>query len=222
MVEVRLREVARPSDHITQANEPVRALRSRFELEAMRSMIVIDDGGPVGVITRNTVRGLSDEQLDDPVRAHTLGVPILRDTMTITEAREAIRGTDFGAEQLPVVNDQGRLIGSVSRDQLREQAPSHVSGEASHTLAGGSGRQVTITTGMDVRSVDGKKLGSVDDLLVEGNSVRSMSVKYGFLGRHHKPVPGDVVKDVTEDGVVLAIGEMEFKALADAEVGARR
>lgn len=221
MQEVRLTELVGPPDYIAQANEPVRALQPQFDVEAMRSMIVIDDDGPIGVFTRQTIQELNDAQLDEPVRAHTLRVPLLRDTMTVSEARQSIQGTEFGAEQLPVVNEEGQLIGAVSRERLREQTPSHVAGEATHTLAGSDGRRVTISNGMEVRSVDGKKLGNVEDLLVEGDEVRSMTVKYGLLGRHHKSIPGDIVKDVIDDGVVLAIGEMEFKFLSDIEAGAR-
>lgn len=216
MSDLSLSEITRPPEYIARATEPVRSLRHQFENEAIRSMIVLGDAGPLGVITRREFRSMGDDQLDDPVSDHVLEVPMLKESMSMTEARETVQNTSFDAERLPVINEEGQLVGEVMREELLQESPTHTAESASIEVRK-DGSIATIQSGMDVRGSDGKKLGQVDDLFVENERATELRVKHGLLGRRHKRIPGDVVQMVQDDEVHLSIGEMEFNALANIE-----
>lgn len=209
-------EMIRPPEYLAQATEEVGQLRAQFDVEAIRSMIVVDDSGPVGVIRRRDIENLEDDQRTQPVREFMMPVPVLRDTMSVDEARSAIAATDYTADRIPVVNAEGQLVGELSRGTFMEQATTSTE-KSAKVRAGSMDTPETIEEGMVVRSVDGKKLGEVDQILVREGELSAIRVKHGLFGRNHKRLPADVVKSIDSKGVTLAIGEMEFKQLADVE-----
>lgn len=216
MSDLSLSEVARSPQYIARADEPMRSLRQQFEVEAIRSLIVLGDNGPVGAITRREFRSLSDEQLDDRVGDHVLETPVLAETMSMSEARELAQKSSFDAERLPIVNKEGQLIGEVMREDLIQDSPTHTA-ESAPIFVQKGGDAVTIKNGMQVRGGDGKKLGQVSELFVENERATEINVKRGLLGRRHKRIPAAVMQTIEENDVHLTIGQPEFQALADIE-----
>lgn len=216
MAEQTIREMMGPPEYLAQADEEIGQLIAQFDVEAIRSMIVVDGNGPVGVIRRRDVEGLGEADLRRPVRDFMMTVPIVNDTMSVPEARQAVNATDYTADRIPVVNAEGLLVGELRRESFMREASTSVE-KSARVQAGSRGDTYALEEGMDVRAVDGKKLGEIDEIMVREGSLSGFTVKHGLLGRKHKRLGGDVVKDVDSEAVTLAIGEMEFKQLVDVE-----
>lgn len=200
------------------ADEPVSTARRRMESQTSRSLIVVEDDRPVGIIRW---RGLSQLDSSEPVQSvMSTSIPVLRSDMSVLEAREYLTGTDVDYDHLPVIDESGSLIGEVPRQVLtKSETPTE---SATGDAIGGAEanrsdvRRVHLEEGMKVVGADGSKLGTVSevDLTSDGN-IAHFGVKHGLLIRHSKRLPADVIKSSSGDTVHVSIGTMEFKMLAD-------
>lgn len=201
------------ADNLIMADEPVGNARPQFKLETTRSLILVDTDGPVGLLTRRRVNELGEEDLERPARDFVEHVPMFPVDMPVTQARAELENVSFDADRIPVVNEEGRLAGVVLRETLMREA------ETAHADQGVArlrdDRVVEIHAGMEVRGADGDKLGKVDDIVIEGDTVASFTVSHGLLGRNHKRVTAEHITEVDEDKVHLDFGKQEFGFLPD-------
>lgn len=201
-------------------DETVTVAKRRMESQTSRSLIVVDDARPVGVIQW---RGLSRHDGSELVRDVMLTeFPVLRASMTVAEVRSYLSGVDVDLDHLPVVDENGVLLGEAARGAITKSETA--TNSATESIVSGPDADPTrddeprvhLEQGMKVIGAAGKNLGSVDevDLNSEGH-IAHFTVKHGLLGRHAKRLPADVIARVTDNEVHLNIDQMEFKMLAD-------
>lgn len=238
MVEqVQITEMIIPDVDTIGPNEPVRVARRRMESQTRRSLIVVDEDRPIGVIQWRDIAWESDVNADAQVAEHMVReFPVLRTGMTVKDAQARLGDVDF--DRLPVVDEQGHLVGEVPRTvvahygEVAEETPSAEVGMSAYrspqerqgeTVAAGSsvadeGVILTVASGMTVKGSGGKKLGTVDQVILDQmDRLAAFTVEHGLLGRKHKRIPADVVDRVEGDEVTLSIGTTEFNMLADVE-----
>jgi hypothetical protein len=214
-----VRDLMRDADNLIAADEPVQNAVPQFELETMRSLILIDGTGPIGLLTRQRVRELSDDERRRPARDFMIDVPVLEQTLPVTSALEEFNAhdVDFSADRIPVVNTDGMLVGVVDRETLLREADTMVTEQGMVPLANDRDTLVEIRSGMEVRGSGDGKLGKVDKIVIERGHVSYFTIEHGLLGRHHKRVTADHVAGVEGDTLRLDFDKTEFSFLSDIE-----
>ncbi|CAN5807152.1 hypothetical protein BH23CHL2_BH23CHL2_33560 [soil metagenome] len=212
-----IRELMHDADNLMGADEPVRNARPQFDLETARSLILIDQTGPIGLLTRSQMRKISDEQMSLPARDFMVPVPMLQQTQTVAEARQELTEITFDADRIPVVNDDRRFVGVVNREAILRDGESFTTDHGTVRVNGEVNRSFQIQSGMNVRGAEGEKLGKIDEIIVERDAVASFTIEHGLLGRRHKRVKAEHVANLDDDAVYLNFGKREFKFLADVE-----
>ncbi len=214
--ELTVGDLMHDADNLIMADEPVHNAKPQFDLETTRSLILVDGSGPVGLLTRRSVRELSEADWGRPVRDFAIPVPTLMQSLPIMAAREEIEAVEFDADRLPVVNSDGRLVGSILRETLmRETETTHA--DRGPLRVGGNGRTIEIRSGTEVRGVGDEKLGKVDDIVIERNIVAAFTVSHGLLGRRQKRITAEHVASVDDNSIHLDFGKTEFGLLPDIE-----
>jgi predicted transcriptional regulator len=199
-------------------DETIAAARRRMESQTSRSLIVVEADRPVGIVQW---RGLSQHDSDAAVRSvMATAIPILRADMSVSEVRDYLSGMDVDYDHLPVINEEGRLIGEVPRRLITKSETSTRS--ATEEAIGGAEAdrsdvmRVHLEEGMKVVGARGNKLGTIDQVALNAEGhISHFTVKYGLLGRNSKRLPSDVLSDVSGDTATLSIDQQEFKMLAD-------
>ena len=201
-----------PSIDTIAPDETITVARRRMESQTSRSLIVVDDNRPIGVIQW---RGLARYEGNDLVRdVMQTEFPVLRSGMSVDEVRTYLTGVDVDLDHLPVVDESGRLLGEVPRGMITKSETA-TSAATEAVVAGpeadptrDSQPQVRLEQGMKVVGASGKNLGSVDqvELSAEG-FISHFSVKYGMLGRNSKRLPADVINRVDGNEVHLNLDQ---------------
>lgn len=210
-------ELMHDADNLMGADEPVRNARPQFELETARSLILIDQTGPVGLLTRSRAREISDEQMSMPARDFMVPVPMLQQSQTVAGARRELLDIDFDADRIPVVNDEGRFVGVVNRDAILRDGETLVTDRGTVQINGDVHRTFQVYSGMNVRGAGGEKLGKVDEVTVERDAIASLTIEHGLLGRRHKRVRAEHIANCDDDTLYLNFGKREFGFLSDVE-----
>lgn len=209
-------DILTPSIDTITPDETITVAKRRMESQTSRSLIVVDDNRPVGVIQwRGLARHEGGELVRDVMQTE---FPVLRSGMSVDEVRSYLSGVDVDLDHLPVVDESGMLLGEVPRGMITksETATSATTEAVLTTPDTASQPQIRLEQGMKVVGVSGKNIGSVDevDLSPEGQ-LSHFTVKYGLLGRNSKRLPVDVINRVEDDEVHLNLDQTEFKMLAD-------
>jgi CBS domain-containing protein len=209
-----------PSIDTISPDETVTVAKRRMESQTSRSLIVVDDNRPVGVIQwRGLARHEGNEMVRDVMQTE---FPILRAGMSVEDVRSYLSGVDVDLDHLPVVDESGMLLGEVPRGMITKgetatnvATESVVAGPAAETTRAAE-LQIRLEQGMKVVGASGKNLGTVDlvDLSAEGH-IAHFTVKHGFLGRNSKRLPADVINRVEGNEVHVHLDSPEFKMLAD-------
>lgn len=223
--EPRIADVVAPEVDTIHPEDPIRTARRRMEAQTRRSLVVVEEDRPIGVVQWRDI--MSEEAVDAeaPVRDYMVReIPILTASMSLSEARERLTNVDI--DRLPVVDEGGRLVGEVPRstvthsDEVIEDATVEATAEPTMAEPGAppEAEQPTIGAGMTVNARAGKKLGTVDQVIVDPDgALTAISVQHGFLRRKHKRIPADLIDRVEGDQVVLSIDQMEFNMLPNVE-----
>lgn len=224
-------------------DEPVRVARRRMESQTRRSLIVVQQDLPVGVVQWRDI--MTEGDAEAPVQDFMVReFPRLTLDMSVEEARDHLANLGVDVDRLPVVDEAGRLVGEVPRtavshqQEVIETVPTAEAGASPEpwpedrdaaTVTDGSPDVTTrgttegngepsIGSGLNVVGSDDKKLGTVDQVIVDpAGRLMAFTVTHGLLGRKHKRVPADVIDHVEDDNVVVSIGHTEFSQLADIE-----
>lgn len=217
-LETLVRNLIVPDVDTIGPNERVRDARRRMQGESRRSLVVVDDGRPVGVIAWRSIMRESEVSGDEPVLTYMItDFPVFTPDMTIGDARARAAGFgDVDVDHFPVVDEQGRYIGEIDRGHL-----AHGDTDAAGTSSGRAPDapvDVPVREGMTVRGSAGKKLGVVSEVLIEpSGQFTAFLVEHGLLSKKHKRIPADTIDRVEGDTVVLAIDKIEFDMLANIE-----
>ncbi|MEZ4521652.1 MAG: CBS domain-containing protein [Thermomicrobiales bacterium] len=212
-----IREVMHDADNLMSADEPVKNARPQFELETARSLILIDETGPVGLLTRSRMRQIAEEEMGRPARDFLVPVPMLLQTQTLAEARKDLELLEFDADRVPVINEEGRFVGVINREVLQRDSSTAVMDHGTFQIRGNTEVVFPVQSGMSVIGSDDSKLGKVDEITVNGDTAVSFTVEHGLLGRHHKRVAAEHVTNCDEENVYLNFGKQEFGLLANVE-----
>lgn len=204
-----------PSETVTPET-PASVVRRRLEGETLRSLIVAEGRRPVGVVRWRDLGPEAEGRLAGEVM--TTNLPVVRPEMTLAEARALVHDVDV--DLIPVVNDQGELVGEIHRTQLvlvEIERP-----EAEGPIATSSPTDVEpivhVVRGMDVVGADGDKIGEVDEVAQdELGRITHLVIRRGLLFKHRKRIPVDEIAGVETDRIVLSITEDDVDRLPDRE-----
>jgi CBS domain-containing protein/acyl dehydratase len=124
LVPIPVEDVATREVETVDAGTTVGAAARRLRDAAVGSVVVTEDGAPVGILTETDVAGAFADGLDPetPVRA-AMSAPLV--TVAAGEEVEtaAERAREHGVKKLPVVDDDGGLVGIVTTTDLSYYLP---------------------------------------------------------------------------------------------------
>jgi hypothetical protein len=212
-----LRDLMHDADNLMAADEPVKYARKQFELESVRSLILVDGSGPIGLLTRSRMRQIPESDMLLPARDFAVTVPILRQSQSLAEAQVDLGAVEFDADRIPVVNDNGQFVGVIDREVIKREAETVVTGRGMVRTSNGGEHQYMLEVGMEVLGADDNKLGKIDEITLEREYVAAFIIEHGLFGRHHKRVTAEHVTKVADGTVFLNFGKTEFGLLADIE-----
>jgi CBS domain-containing protein len=119
---MRLGAIYRPDVVSIESLDSVSDAASRMQFEEVGSVVVLEDGVFVGILTeRDVVRAVADgcDPEETPVSAYMTEGPFV--VSPETDSREAVaRMVDLGVRHLPVVSE-GKVVGMVSARDLIDQ-----------------------------------------------------------------------------------------------------
>jgi len=113
-----------PARTITPGS-PIVEVATRLRNEGIGSLVVVEDGEPVGIITESDIVAVTAEEGDtraltvDDVMATALVT--IRPDADIETAVEQLR--THGIKKLPVVDDEGKLVGIVTTTDISRYVP---------------------------------------------------------------------------------------------------
>lgn len=115
-----IEEVARGEVCTVEPDETVGAVVETMEERNVGSVVVVDDGAPVGIVTDREI-ALAIPRLDD--LAGTAVEELLGDDLvtatTDTDAFEVLDTmNEQGIRRIPVVDDDGELVGIITLDDM--------------------------------------------------------------------------------------------------------
>ena len=233
-----VRDVMVPGVETINATDNVRVARRRFDSQTERSLVVAEDGRPIGIIEYRSIMDQNAVPAEAPISEFMkTEFPTLTQDMPLAEAQQALAGGDVDLDRIPVVDDNGMLVGVVARTSLaRAQTVTQAAavnetepwGDAPPAGFSGPGQEAVatpeqaagpqISTGMNVVGENGDKLGTVSEVLAgpQGLATHFM-VQHGLLRKKHKRLPVDEIVGVNGDSVTVSMTSTEFGFLPDIE-----
>lgn len=219
-------DMVMPDVDTIRPSDPVRVAQRRMESQNRRSLIVVDADRPVGVVQWRDIMDEDDPSV--PVEDRMVReFPVLRAGMSVQDARANLGQVDV--DRLPVVDDDGHLVGEVPRERLvhrQEVVDTGASeGATDQAFAPGTAPDLSaqaeappVAAGMSVKGSSGKKLGTIAQVVVDqAGRLSAVTVEHGWLSKKHKRIPVEVIQRVEDGEAYLAIDSAEFKMLADLE-----
>lgn len=199
---------------VIEASDTIRHARRRMEYASLRSLIVIRDNQPIGIVKWPTARKVNQDDMEKPVTDFMASeFPTFRQGQPVNEA-QSLLGHDVNIEQIPVVSESGEFVGAVHRETLgRTSEPqSETSGAATPDTE--PVQTAPVHEGMSVKDASGSKLGSLveADFRSDGN-VEFFVVEHGLIFKKQKRLPGDLIREIEGDDVQLRIESMEFEMM---------
>jgi CBS domain-containing protein len=197
------------------SSEPASHAKRRMDTNETRSLLVVDNERLIGILRRNTLLKVSDAELEQPVSAFmTEDVPKVSRTQSVHDAHASLGG-DINIEQVPVLDENGNLVGVINRGDLVAAATPTGGSTAD---SGSTAARIPVEEGMTVKDSTGSKLGTLKEATfkTDGN-IEFMVVEHGMIFKSHKQMPGDVVDRVEDGDLILAISSTEFGMIKDLE-----
>jgi CBS domain-containing protein len=207
-VEPTMETVMRPPAHTVTPETPLDDARQLFIAETMRSMIVVDQDRPVGIVSWADIGSLNMPIPGKKVAdAMTPNPPAVERNAPISEGRSLLENTDH--DIIPVVDQSGALVGEAFRREL-------LSPDQPYAAEPGGESAPHVHSGMAIRNYDGDELGTVDYVAtdVQGR-VTHLEVTTGRLIKHRTRIPFDLVSRVQEDTVYVSIDKGDLKRLPE-------
>lgn len=214
-----VRDLLIPDAETISPDETVMSARRRMESQSTRSLLVVEDDRPIGIVSW---KALGQAESATPIRdVMNADVPTIDADASLASLDSLLSGSDFAFDLLPVVDENGVLLGEVSRATVTKRTK--VTEDVTRPLRSMSEADEMTTEpalhiehGMHVIGMDGVKIGNVDQVEVnDEGAISGFTVKYGMLGRHSKRLPSDVIAGTRDSDLLVAIGQVEFKMLTD-------
>lgn len=218
---IRVRDTMSPLTQMIQASHTVVAARQRMQGEMrVKSLIVVDGDRPVGMVRYNDVIGEGAVTGGTVESAMLTTVPSVRPDQTLDEVTGIM--TQFDVDRLPVVDEQGALVGELQRAALTlsetvttgatSSAPETTDGHALHVAPGPQ-----VHPDMDVVGAHGNKVGKVKEIRTDSltGALTHVVVHTGLLFGKDKSIPADLIGDVTGGTVTLKVDKTELDMLPD-------
>ncbi|CAN5765710.1 hypothetical protein BH23CHL2_BH23CHL2_23130 [soil metagenome] len=198
------------------ASEPARHALRRMEAGTRRSLLVEENQRFLGAVIDRDLRRLPQTELDRPVGEFVQrDVPLLKAAMPLAEVRTLVAEMSVMLDHLPVVDDDGQLVGMVLRRSVQEsETPQQ---QAVGSSADPEASVAKIGAGMRVEGPDGARIGSVEQVLTDGATATAIIIAHGLFGRRHTQLGVEHVAQVTPEKIVLTIGRREVKLLPDLD-----
>lgn len=216
----RISDLVSESLDTIETHETVRSAQRRMESQTLRSLIVVEGDRPVGVVKWRDLRKAEAE--NSVATCMTTDFPVLRRDMQIPEAHSHLGDVDF--DNIPVIDENGRLIGEVPRGAIVHhetvsESEDHVSANGEMANGAASGPHFDLRADMEVVDSEDHKLGKITEILSDPTTHRlsHITVEHGMLRKKHKHLPADTISRVDGDQVVLGITKMEWGFLSDVE-----
>lgn len=212
-VEPTMETIMRPPDHTVTPSTTVNDARQIFIAETLRSLIVVDEDRPVGIVSWAEI-GALNESIPGKTVADLMAPnpPAVERDAPISAGRQALAGTDH--DLIPVVDQRGALVGEALRRELLspDEPFSAQPGTAPQTV----GAHLQVQPTMEVISAAGDSIGTVENVTRDAQGrVTHVDVKSGRLMKHHKRIPVDLVSRQEGHTVYLSIDKDELKRLPD-------
>jgi Mg/Co/Ni transporter MgtE len=203
--------VMRPPSHTVTPETPLDDARQLFIAETMRSMIVVDQDRPVGIVSWAEIGALNMPVPGKTVAdAMTPNPPAVERDAPISAGRSMLESTDH--DVIPVVDQSGALVGEALRRELLNPDQPY----AEEFVPSSAGAQLQVQPGMEVQGASGGHIGTVEHVVTDGQGrITHLAVSSGRLMKHHKRIPADLVSHADGQNVVLAIDKDELKRLPD-------
>lgn len=209
MESTRIDEMMADEVNYMESHEPASHAKRRMDTNELRSLLVVENDRPVGLLQWNRLRKASNNELDQPVSVFmTTDFPTIQQGESIEEVNRRVH-QDINVEQVPVVSETGSLVGAINRSRLALSA--EPAGGTTDESGEPPRRTVDVHEGMTVKDSHGSRLGSLAEAEFKTDGgVEFFIVEHGLLFKNQKRLPGDLIKEVQEDDVLLAIDSQEF------------
>lgn len=216
-----VRDLLIPDVDTISPDDTVMSARRRMESQTIRSLVVVESDRPIGVVRW---RALGQADNATPIReVMQTDVPTFNVDTTVDSLGDVLAGSDVDFDRFPVVDENGVLIGEVPRAAVTKRGV--ITDETTRPLQSmseadeaSSAPALHVEQGMNVIGPDDDKIGTVDQVEVnhEG-AISGFTVKHGLFGRHAKRLPVDVIIGTRDNDLLVTIGSLEFKMLADID-----
>lgn len=216
-----VRDAMSPLTQMIQASHPLVAARQRMQGEMrVKSLIVVDGERPVGMVRYSDVVGDGAASGSTVESAMLTTVPAVRPDQTLDEVSGVM--TEYDVDRLPVVDEQGALLGELQRAALTlsetvtsvpaDGARHHDGG---HVVHAASGPDVHID--MEVLGAQGNKVGKVKEVRTDSLSgaLTHIVVHTGLIFGKDKSIPADLIAAVDGGTVTLKVDKAEVDMLPD-------
>lgn len=215
-----VRDVMQPLTEYIDAGQSVAVARQRMQgVEAIRSLLVVDQGGRlVGAVRYNDI-----SQADAATTVGAVAIadlPFARADQSLQELEGVM--TAHNLDRLPVVDEQGAVIGELPRSMLTTAEQSagggtRIRSTVSDAEAGIDTPHFAVEREMTVVGQGGEKIGTVKDVLVDAlnGELMHIVVHTGWLiGKDHA-VPADLIDRVDGGNVQLKVDKADIQVLPD-------
>lgn len=217
METVTVRDVMQPLTEFIEAGQSVAMARQRMQgVEAIRSLLVLDGNGQLmGAVRFADLHQAADASTT--VGEVAIGdVPVANVNQPLPELVGVM--TQTGLDRLPVVDEQGVVIGELPRAALTgsehaAESGSRMAPSASGEVASG----LAVERDMNVVGQSGEKIGTVKEVLVDSlnSELTHIVVHTGWLFGKDHAVPADLIDGVSDGNVQLKIDKHDVSVLPD-------
>jgi predicted transcriptional regulator len=207
-----------PATGVVHPGDPLHLVRNLMGVRKLSTVIVAHDNRPVGVVRWDDITQ-GDAGPDTSLTRDIMveDCPVLTENTSSSTVCSSLEAS--GLDQLPVVNNAGKIIGIVPRETLGEaMCTDERDGNSEHydqPTTGQIRRAFNVRPGMNVYSSDRRKLGLVDRMFLEHGRVTGFLVTHGLLGRRHKQLQFDVVDHLEDETIILGVDQTTFLQIPD-------
>lgn len=215
MESITVRDVMHPLTEFIDASQSVAMARQRMQgVESIRSLLVIDGAG-------HLIGAVRYADLSNATDASTTVGEVAMSNVPVAQADQSLQElvgvmTESGLDRLPVVDEQGAVIGELPRAALTiSEHPAESGARMSPSLSGEVAPGLAVERDMTVVGQGGEKIGTVKEVLVDSlnSELTHIVVHTGWLFGKDHAVPADLIDGVNAGNVQLKIDKQDVSVL---------
>jgi CBS domain-containing protein len=202
--------VMRPPAHTVTPGTPLNDARRLFIAETLRSLIVVDQNRPVGIVSWAEIGNLGEPAPGQKVADVMAPSPPAVDRATpLSTARHLLESTDH--DLIPVVDQSGTLVGEAFRRELVKPDQPFAAEPGAQTASA-----PLVHSGMAIRNDAGDQLGTVDYVANDTQGrVTHLEVTTGRLIKNRTRIPFDLVSRIDGETVYVSLDKSDLKRLPE-------